>query len=330
MQIILIIVMAVSLLMGNNMMIRNYALWATLGVMAFPTVARADENLWIYTRSAETLPGGATELKASVVSRRGKADTDYVFNDIRFEAEHGITDRLTVNGTVMVFNHDYSTTNPDLQPFFDTQGGAGGRFKKTQIGGLEVGAKYNILSPYKDGIGLAVKVIGEHRFKYRLDGAKINQDSIALQAFFQKNFLNNQLVVAFSPKIEWEDRKSPGVIEKEIALDIAAGIAYRVAPKWSIGAEFRHQSDYLSPFDTVAQEFDPNLNPSEFPFKFGSQYQNGNYVGPTVHYADKKFWVTAGALWQVSGGGEFAFNRDGLNVDEHEKVHIALTLGFEL
>lgn len=312
------------------MKIRKKLAAASALLVIAPTAAHADENLWIYTRSAETLPDGATELKASVVSRRGKADSDYAFNDIRFEAEHGITDRLTVNGTVIVFDHDYSTTNPDLQPFFDTQGGTGGRFNKTQIGGLEVGAKYNILSPYKDGVGVAVKLIGEHRFKYRLDGAKINQDTVALQLFLQKNFLDNQLILAFSPKIEWEDRKSPGVIEKEIALDIAAGVAYRVAPKFSIGAEFRHQSDYLSPFDTVAGEYDPNLSPSKFPFKFGSQYQNGNYLGPTIHYADKKFWATAGVLWQISGGGEFAFNRNGKNVDEHEKVHIGLTLGFEL
>ena len=315
---------------GNDMTIRKYALWATIGVLALPSVAHADESLWIYTKGAETLPKGETEVKVSVISKRGKADSDYVFNDVHFEIEHGITDRMTVYGEVAVFNHDYSTTNPDLQPFFDTQGGAGGRFKKTQIGGIDAGLKYNILSPYKDPIGLAVSAEWDHRFKYRLDGSEINQDAIELQLHFQKNFLNNQLVLAFSPKIEWEDRESPGIIEKEIALDITAGVSYRVAPKWYVGGEFRHQSDYLSPLDTTTGEYDPNLRPSKFPFKFGSQYQNGNYLGPTVHYADKKFWATAGVLWQISGGGEFAFNRNGKNVDEHEKVHVGLTIGLEL
>lgn len=307
-------------------------LLAAVCAAALPGAAHADESLWVYTKGAETLPKGETEVKVGVISKRGKADSDYAFNDIRVEVEHGITDRLQVYGELAIFNHDYSTTNPDLQPFYDTQGGAGGRFKKTQIGGIEAGIKYNILSPYKDPIGLAVTVGWDHRFKYRLDGAKIDQDAVELQLHFQKNFLNNQLVLAFSPKIEWEHRVSPGVIEKEIALDIAAGISYRVAPKWYVGAEFRHQSDYLSPLDTTTNppEHDPNLSPSKFPFKFGSQYQNGNYVGPTVHYAAKKWWATAGVLWQVSGGGEFAFNRNGLNVDEHEKVHIALTLGLEL
>jgi opacity protein-like surface antigen len=312
------------------MHIRIYLLLATAALLTFPSAAYADESYWIYTKGAETLPKGETEAKLAVVSRRGKADSDYVFNDIRLEIEHGLTDRLTVYGELVVYNHNYSTTNPDLQPLFDTQGGAGGRFKKTQISGIDVGVKYNILSPYKDPIGLAVSLGWDHRFKYRIDGSKINQDEAELTIHFQKNFLNNQLVFAFSPKIEYEHRLSPGIIEKEFSLDLAAGVSYRVAPKWNIGGEFRHQSDYLSPYDTVAKEYDPNLRPSKFPFKFGSQYQNGNYLGPVVHYANQKYWATAGALWQISGGGKFAFNRNGRNVDEHEKVHIGLTFGLEL
>lgn len=311
------------------MSIRKYALWATLGVLALPTAAHADESLWLYTKGAETLPKGDTEAKIAVISRRGKAQSDYVFNDIRLEVEHGVTDRLTLYGELVIFNHDYSTRNPDLQPLFDTQGGAGGRFKKTSIAGFDVGAKYNILSPYKDPIGFAVSVEYDRRTKYRIDGADIDQNEFDLTLHFQKNFLNNQLVLAFSPKIEWEDRKSPGVIEKEIALDISAGVSYRVAPRLYIGGEFRHQSDYLSPLDTTTGQYDPNLRPSKFPFSFGSQYQNGNYLGPTVHYATQKWWGTAGVLWQISGGGKFAINEGGRNVDEHEKVHIGLTIGRE-
>ena len=312
-------------------MLQRFApILATAAVMVLPSAAHADESLWIYTKGAETLPKGETEVKAALISRRGKAQSDYVFNEVKLEVEHGFTDRLTGYAELVIYDHNYSTTNPDLQPFFDTQGGAGGRFKKTQIGGIDLGVKYNILSPYKDVIGLAVSVEWDHRFKYRIDGGQINQDEIDLTLHFQKNLFNDQLILAFSPKIEWEHRLSPGIIEKEMSLDISAGASYRVAPKLYIGGEFRHQSDYLSPYDTVAQEFDPNLSPSKFPFKFGSQYQNGNYIGPTVHYADKKWWATAGALWQISGGGKFAINEGGLNVDEHEKVHIGLTFGLEL
>ncbi len=312
------------------MTIRAAVAISILALAVVPFAARADESLWLYAKGAETLPDGRTEVKVGVISRRGKADSDYVFNDVRLEVEHGITDRLTGYAELVVFNHDYSTTNPDLQPLFDTQGGAGGRFRKTAIAGFDVGMKYNVLSPYKDPIGFAVSVEYDHRFKYRIDGADIRQDEFDIALHFQKNFLNNQLVFVFNPKIEYETRNSPGILEKEISLDITAGASYRVAPKINIGVEFRHQSDYLSPLDTTTGQYDPNLSPSKFPFKFGSQYQNGNYIGPVVHYADKRYWVTAGALWQFAGGGKFAFNRSGLNVDEHEKVHVGLIFGLEL
>lgn len=303
-----------------------------VGLLFIPAAAHADERLWIYTKSAETLPEGQTEIVVSDVIRSGKVDSDYTFHDIRLEVEHGITNRLTGYAELIVFDHNYSTTNPDLQPYYDTQGGAGGRFNKTQIGGFEVGAKYNFLSPYKDPIGLSASLAWDHRDKYRLDGAGINQNSIELQFMFQKNFLDDQLVLAFSPKIEWERRTSPGIKEVEIALDISAGASYRVAPNLYIGAEFRHQSDYLSPFNTDIGEYeDPTLDPSHFPFDLGSQHQNGNYFGPTVHFSQKNWWMTAGALWQVSGGGSpNAFNRNGKNWDEHERVHIGLVVGIEL
>lgn len=291
--------------------------------------ARADESLWLYTRGAETLPKGRTELKFTGISRRGKAGSDYKFNDLRLEVEYGVTSRLTVYGEAVVFNHAYSARNPDLQPLYDTQGGEGGRFGKTRFAGFEVGAKYNILSPYKDPIGLAASVEWNHRIAYRIDGSDINQDSAELTLHFQKNLFNDQLIMVFSPKIEWEDRLSPGIIEKEISLDIVAGVSCRFAPKWSVGAEFRHQSDYLSPLNTVTGQYDPDLKPSKFPLRFGSQYQHGNYAGPTIHYAEQRWWATAGVLWQFSGGGQFAINSAGLNVDEHEKVHIGLIVARE-
>ncbi len=312
------------------MSIRKHVLCTTLAMLALPCAARADESLWIYTKGAETLPKGETEVKAALISRRGKAQSDYVFNEVKLEVEHGFTDRLTGYAELVIYDHNYSTTNPDLQPLFDTQGGAGGRFKHTSIAGFDVGAKYNILSPYKDAIGFAVSVEYDRRTKYRIDGADIDQNEFDLSLHFQKNLFNDQLILAFSPKIEWEDRTSPGIIEKEIALDISAGASYRVVPKVYVGGEFRHQSDYLSPYDTVAQDYDPNLSPSKLPFKFGSQYQSGNYLGPTAHYANKKWWATVGVLWQISGGGKFAINQGGLNVDEHEKVHAGLTVGLEL
>ena len=49
--------------------------------------------------------------------------------------------------------------------------------------------KYNVLSPYKDVIGLSFGLAYEHRDKYRLDGGDIDQDSFVGTIFLQKDFL---------------------------------------------------------------------------------------------------------------------------------------------
>ena len=312
---------------------RAPAIGALLTIATFSvSQARADEYLWVYARGSDTMPKGAVEAKVSDVYRRGKDSGDYAFHDIRAEVEYGVTDRLTVAAQVMFFKHDYSVDDPELQPMFDTQGGAGGRFSDTQYAGFELSMKYNVLSAYKDPVGLAFGLGFEHRDKYRLDGADIDQDSFVFITYLQKNFLDDTLSFVIVPKIEFERRKSPGVLEEEIALDLAAGVSYRIAPRWFVGMEFRHQSDYLNPEEDG--QFNPELERSSFDlsdFRVGSQHQRGNYLGPTLHYASQQWWATGGILWQVSGGGSpFSLSRDGRNWDEHERVHVGLAIGVEL
>jgi hypothetical protein len=309
---------------------RSVALLALGCAIAGP--ACADEYFWVYARGSDTMPRGALETRIADISRLGKDSGDYAFHDIRGEVEYGLTDRLSVFGEVAVFRHDYSVDDPDLNPMFETQGGAGQRFRDTLYAGYELGLKYNVLSNYKAPVGLAFGFAYERRDRYRLDGSAIDQDSFEVSAFLQKNFLDDTLLFALTPRIEFERRKSPGVLEEEIALDISAGVAYRIRPNLYFGLEFRHQSDYLNPQEDG--EFNPELRRSSFDlfdFRVGSQHQRGNYLGPTAHYAAKQWWVTAGVLWQVRGGGSpFSYSRNNRNFDEHEKLHVGLAVGYEL
>ena len=297
--------------------------------------ASADESFWVYAKGAETLPKGELEFKLNSVSRLGKSSGSYTFHDVRPTVEYGITDRLTIEGSVLIFDHNYSVDDPDLQPMFDSQGGEGGRYRHTQIGGYEVFAKYNVLSPYKDAVGLSIGLAYERRQRYRLDGAPVSQNSYVPSLYLQKNFIENTLTLALSTKMEMELRNSPGVREEEIAFDIAAGISYRFRPNWNVGLEFRHQSDYLCP--EIDGECDPgeedSLQTSNFSlpdFRIGSQHQNGNYFGPSLHYSQQHWWATAGVLFQVFGGGSRnAFVESGKNWDEHERVHVGLSFAYE-
>lgn len=323
-------------------------LFARTAVAAAVTLASvgasAGENLWVYAKGTDTRPEGSFEFKLADTIRLDKNAGDYRFHDIRPEIEYGVTDSLTIAAEAIIFDHDYDVGDCDEGPGPMCEAGdETGKFDDLQYAGYELAMKYNILSPYKDAFGLSLGLSYEKRDKYRLDGADIDQDSFVGTVFLQKDFLDDTVVTVLNVKTEFERRKSGSVLEEEIALDVAAGISYRVAPKWFVGLEFRHQSDYLNPQDkaeagNTADGFDEKgytigLDRSNFDltdFRIGSRHQYGNYFGPTGHYAEERWWVTVGALWQVSGGGsEHADVRNGRNWDEHEKLHIGLFYGYE-
>lgn len=323
------------LISGNLSRPAAIALAALAAGLVTSGMARADEYFWLYARGAETLPKGEVEVIFEAINRRDKDSGSYSFWDFRPEIEYGITDRLTVKAEAAVFKHDYS--NVEWAPLDENPD-----YHKTQFAGYELSLKYNLLSPYKDGIGLAVGMAYERRTHYRLDGAAIDQDSFAPSVYLQKNFLDNLLVIAWSTKVELERRKSPGVLEEEIAIDSAIGISYRFAPRWYAGVELRYQSDFLNPqqyeeagnpgFD--AQGFELGYQRSSFDlfdWRLGSQYQYGTYFGPSLHYGSRKWWATTSLLYQVKGGGDRSRNPsiiDGRNWDEHERYHFGFVVGF--
>jgi len=299
-------------------------------------IASAGENLWLYAQGTDTRPDGSFEFKLKDTIRIDKDSGSYVFHDIRPEIEYGITDKLTVGAELMLFHHNYSGIEEGNDPVRETQEAHGGSFKKMQYGGFELAMKYNILSPYKDFMGLSVGLGYEDRDVYRLDGAEIDQRSYTVTLFMQKNFLDDKLNFVFMPKIEFERRKpaekhpETRVLEEEIALEFAAAVSYRFRPNWNIGLEFRHQSDYLSVDEDG--EFEEGIKPSSFDFgdfQLGDQFQRGNYFGPSIHYAQQRWWATASLLYQVSGGGSNSFHHGGKNWDEHEKYHVGFNFGYE-
>jgi hypothetical protein len=300
------------------------------------TNVHAEENLWVYTVGTDTRPQGSFEAKLTDIIMKGKSSGDYVRHEIRGGLEYGVTDALTVGASLLVFKHDYSVNNPDLEPMYGTQGEEGGKYNHTTIGGYQLMTKYNILSPYKDPIGVSIGFTYDTRERYRLDGADINQKSYITRLFLQKNWLDDKLTFAVNGVTELERRKAPEeTLEEEMAFEVMAGISYRFLPKHFIGVEWRHQRDHLTPtFSGERDSENPNHQQSNWDLNdisVGANHQYGNYFGPTYHYAEKNWWATIGALWQFAGGGKAnrGVNGDGKNWDEHERVHIGLITGYE-
>lgn len=296
-----------------------------------------DENLWIYTTGTKVRDLGSWEFKLKDISRFGKREGSYQFHDIRPEIEYGLTENFTVGASLMMFHHDFR----DI-PWgpMNERGGPDvpntGSYTGTQLGGFELNTKYNIFDPFEDDFGLSLGLAYEHRMAYRLDGSRINQDSVVPILYLQKSLMDDKLQVAFKGKLEFEQRKGPGVLEEEIAPDLALGVSYNVRKDVWVGVESRWQSDFLAPFDTTGGGYDPGANPSNWDWgnlAFGDQFQWGLYVGPTIHWnpSEKPWWMTAGALWQVKGWSADgpAASSVGRDWDEHEQFHFGITFGYE-
>ena len=275
------------------------------GIAATP--ARADEQYFGYTYSAEVMPQGETEMELSATDRRGKDGGHYDAQDYKIELEHGFTDRLTVSGYVNFDSHHIRGLDPD---FARTD-------RDFAFQGLSAEFKYNVLSPYKDGFGLTLYAEPEWARFHSVEGEKGTQYGLELKAILQKNFLDDKLIWAtnFTFEPEWEKEKeevSPGVTgsewEKELELEVSTGLSYRVAPGWYAGVEGRYASVYPDWTDGLHRE------------------TYAVFAGPAIHYGGKKWWATLSYQPQLFGAPS---PNGGLALDEYEKRELRLKLGYE-
>src|SRR5882724_4339549 len=76
---------------------------------ALPAPTHADEQLFGFTRGAETLPQGRSELYQFVTFRTGKHEGDYYGFDFETEIEHGFTDQF--QASLSVDQHYFKNRN---------------------------------------------------------------------------------------------------------------------------------------------------------------------------------------------------------------------------
>ena len=246
--------------------------------------AHADERLFTYVQEAEVLPKGGLEFEQWLTHRRSKADGVFARWDFSEELEYGLTDRLTVAG-YLNFKNTYSegvTGQTDESRF--------------EFEGISTELKYQLLNPNIKPIGILL--YGE---------ATYNGDEFELEEklVLQKNF-GEKWVAAFNVTLEQEWAFTPTDTEEELALEMTAGIAYKIGSHWSVGVEGRNH-----------RVFAPGLD-------FSHRVADAWFVGPNVHYARDKWWATLTVLPQVHGSPN---TRNGLELEEHEKIEVRLIAG---
>lgn len=153
------------------------------------------------------------------------------------------------------------------------------------FGGFEAAVKHRILSPFKDPVGLAVRLETGWLLHDEVAGLMEHEIYIAPEIILQNFFLDDPLLTELNAGMEWAWGKDPAEqYPKEFAFQGGVGTSYRVAPKWFVGVEGRVRAEYplfdLNNFEHVVA-----------------------YVGLTVHYASKNWWATAGWGFQVYDHG---------------------------
>lgn len=270
------------------------------------TPAQADEQYFGYTYSAEVLPKGETEMELWATDRRGKGEGHYDAQDYKIELEHGVTDRFTVSGYAKFASHHIRGLDPDFER----------TDRNLAFQGLSAEFKYNVLSPYKDGIGLTLYAEPEWSQIHSVESEKGTEYGLELKAILQKNFLDDKLIWAanltFEP--EWEKEKEevvPGVTEseweKELKLELSSGLSYRVAPGWYAGIEGRYASVY--------PDWTNGLHRETYAL----------FAGPAIHYGGKKWWATLSYQPQLFGAPSPGRS---LALEEYEKRELRLKIGY--
>lgn len=250
--------------------------------------AAADENLFGYVKGAETLPQGAGELYQYITQRSDKDIGNYRARDFKTELEYGISNRLT--GGIGLKAMSIDTSGILINGYMP-----GDKQFTPRSSGVEAALKYNFLSPAKDDIGLSMSTELNYDWIDPHSGQDKQKIEFELGLQLQKLFAEGQLSWVGNVGLETTHARRAAIArlpadfewstepEMEIALTLGTGVMYRVAPNWSIGAEALLQSEHET---DVGQE------------------RWSLFAGPTVHYADRRWWATLTVLPQIRGGGE--------------------------
>lgn len=231
-----------------------------------------------YVYTTDTQPKGHLEVEQWVTNLRGQAQGDYSAFMNRTELEYGVTDNFQAS---VYFNYgsvSASGNNPD--------GTTGGRFvpdaadpnspySNRFYDSTSLEFIWRVLSPYKDFMGVALYLEPTYGPKKKEIEAKLILD---------KNFLEDRLVWAVNFVVAHEQEKYPGIWEKEAEQQVLTGLSYRFAPKWSAAVEYRW-----------VRGFEGNS------FAANRREYSHQSLGPSLHYADKRWWVTLTWLPQLTG-----------------------------
>jgi hypothetical protein len=231
----------------------------------------------------------------------GKAEGTYYAWDSETEYEYGFTNRL--QASLSIEQNDFYNRQVDgNRDALDNKNDY--RFQ-----GVESSAKYRVLSPFKDPLGVAVRLEAGYLLHDEVDGLKQHDRYLKPEVDFQKDFLEDRLICDLDLGAEWAWGKQPAEqYPKELALEGAAGVAYRFARNWFAGVEIHSRWEYPQ-------------------FDFYNFEHRVFYAGPSIHYSQERWWATLTWNYQVYGKG-IGEPTDGRTFAEETRQLVRLKVGF--
>jgi Family of unknown function (DUF6662) len=282
---------------------RNSLPYLSLALLVGATsvvTAHADEQFLGFTRGAETLPKDRTLLYQFMTLRTGKAEGSYYGADFDTEIQHGFTDKFQASVSVDQHYLNNYGVNGSRDALADNN--------DYRFGGITAAAKYRVWSTFEDPLGLAFRLESGYLFNDAVSGQSEHEFFVAPEVDLQKDFRDDTVIFALNlgPQFAWG--QEPAAQKRELALQSAAGMVYRFASNWYVGAETTVRAEY--------PDFD--LNNFEHVVV---------YAGPSVHYSAKRWWVTLTWVYQVWGNG-VGEPADGRTYKEETDMQIRLKVGF--
>jgi len=260
----------------------------TLLILFFSSRAFSGEPLFGYLYTTDLAPQGKWEFEQWITDREGQANGYFHHVDMRSEVEYGLTDNFQVALYVNYMYADESgnsvagkTEGIEIPYYHDPDT----RYQTGRFDGLSMEFLYRAMSPYVDPVGLAFYV--EPEFGTWETG-------VEFRAIVQKNYFDDQLILAANLWIEFEDEHGSnlvtpgsndvptGAISEATFAELDLGASYRFTSNWMIGLEFRNHNEYQG--YTLAQS---------------QQDHTAFFLGPNIHYGSQHFFATLSILRQL-------------------------------
>jgi hypothetical protein len=267
-------------------------LFALLGA---PALAGESPFGWVYT--AEVMPTGRFEFEHQSFLQHGQAQGSYDYLIHREELEYGVTSRFQLAGyfnwsQVNAYRNgvDGLTSGPgvDLGPADDDRA----RYRTTRFKTVSLEAIYQLRNPLSDRYGLALYIEPELGPRER---------ALEWRVIFQKNFLDDRVIMVGNILGAHErETEADGEIERLSMVDLTAAVSYRMADRWSVGIETRNHREFLGTF-------------------YDSREHSAWFLGPNVHYAAQRWWLTA--AWRTQLPVVQTFSQDQADVTVGRRIY---------